>query len=109
MPIPSPNSGEERNEFISRCIGELYDEYGQEQAAGICYSVADKEELSVQEFASGKFAYPPNNKEKMPDFMSRCMSNEIVRKKYSNRVSRVGFCYSEFQTRYKYSIGKNWK
>ena len=41
MPIPSPNSGEERNEFISRCIGELYDEYGQEQAAGICYSVAE--------------------------------------------------------------------
>jgi hypothetical protein len=38
MPIPNPQSGESQDEFVSRCIGELYNEYGQEQAAGICYT-----------------------------------------------------------------------
>ena len=36
--IPSPESGEDEQTFISRCIGELYNEYGQEQSAAICYS-----------------------------------------------------------------------
>lgn len=38
FPVPSPESGEDEQKFISRCISELYDEYGQEQASGICYS-----------------------------------------------------------------------
>lgn len=38
MPIPNPRKGENREEFISRCIGAIYDEYGQEQSAAICYS-----------------------------------------------------------------------
>ena len=38
MPIPNPQSGESQDEFVSRCIGELYNEYGQEQALAICYT-----------------------------------------------------------------------
>jgi len=38
FPVPSPSGDEDENKFISRCISELYDEYGQEQAAAICYS-----------------------------------------------------------------------
>ncbi len=38
MPIPNPQSGESQDEFVSRCIGELYDEYGPEQASAICYT-----------------------------------------------------------------------
>lgn len=38
MPIPSPKSGEKEQEFVSRCISAIYDEYGKEQAAAICYS-----------------------------------------------------------------------
>lgn len=38
FPVPSPAGGEDEQKFISRCISELYDEYGQEQAAAICYS-----------------------------------------------------------------------
>ena len=38
MPIPNPQSGESQDEFVSRCIGELYNEYGQEQASAICYT-----------------------------------------------------------------------
>jgi hypothetical protein len=38
FPVPSPEGGEDESTFVSRCISELYDEYGQEQAAAICYS-----------------------------------------------------------------------
>ena len=38
MPIPNPQSGETQDEFVSRCISEIYDEYGQEQSAAICYN-----------------------------------------------------------------------
>jgi hypothetical protein len=38
FPIPSPSGGEDEQTFISRCISEIIDEYGQEQAAAICYS-----------------------------------------------------------------------
>ena len=36
--IPVPESGEEQDKYISRCISSIIDEYGQEQASGICYS-----------------------------------------------------------------------
>jgi hypothetical protein len=36
--IPSPESGEEQDKYISRCISAIIDEYGQEQASAICYS-----------------------------------------------------------------------
>ena len=38
MPIPNPQSGESQDEFVSRCISEIYDEYGEEQSAAICYN-----------------------------------------------------------------------
>lgn len=38
FPIPSPKSEEDEEKYISRCISEIIDEYGQEQAAAICYS-----------------------------------------------------------------------
>jgi hypothetical protein len=37
MPIPKPEGKETEEEFVSRCIGEIYDEYGQEQSSAICY------------------------------------------------------------------------
>ena len=38
MPIPNPKSGETQSEFVSRCVSAIYDEYGEEQSLGICYS-----------------------------------------------------------------------
>ena len=38
MPIPNPTPSETEEEYVSRCIGEIYDEYGQEQSAAICYN-----------------------------------------------------------------------
>lgn len=43
MPIPNVNKGETEEQYVSRCIGELYDEYGQEQGAAICYNTYRKE------------------------------------------------------------------
>lgn len=37
FPIPSP-SGESEDEYISRCVSAIIDEYPQEQALAICYS-----------------------------------------------------------------------
>jgi len=36
--IPSPDAGEDEQTYISRCISSIVDEYGPEQASGICYS-----------------------------------------------------------------------
>ena len=44
MPIPKPTPKETEQEFVSRCIGEIYDEYGQEQSAAICYNTYRKAE-----------------------------------------------------------------
>lgn len=38
FPIPSPNAEESESDYVSRCIKEIYDEYGQEQSAAICYA-----------------------------------------------------------------------
>ncbi len=37
FPIPSPESGEDENTFISRCMKEIGGEYDQDQALAICY------------------------------------------------------------------------
>jgi hypothetical protein len=44
MPIPNPTPKEREEEYVSRCIGEIYDEYGQEQSAAICYNTYRKAE-----------------------------------------------------------------
>jgi hypothetical protein len=51
MPIPVPQSSETEQEFVSRCIEAIYDEYGAEQSSAICYSTWRKEsKLGQQEF-----------------------------------------------------------
>lgn len=38
MPIPKVKSSQTEQEYVSECIAAIYDEYGQEQAAAICYN-----------------------------------------------------------------------
>jgi hypothetical protein len=38
MPIPKPKAGEKQNDFVSRCVSAISDEYEQKQAAAICYN-----------------------------------------------------------------------
>jgi hypothetical protein len=43
MPIPARKKGEQEQDFISRCIGDLSSEYDTPQASAICY-----QQLAVQ-------------------------------------------------------------
>jgi hypothetical protein len=43
MPIPSVKSGQSEAEYVSECISAIFDEYGQEQSAAICYNTYRKE------------------------------------------------------------------
>ena len=43
MPIPKPTKGQPEQEYVSECISAIIDEYGQEQAAAICYNTYRKE------------------------------------------------------------------
>jgi len=36
FPIPSPESGEDESQYMSRCISEISGEYDQDVALGIC-------------------------------------------------------------------------
>ena len=38
MPIPNRKAGEPRDEFISRCIKQISNEYDTKQASAICYA-----------------------------------------------------------------------
>ena len=63
MPIPTPKSGETEQEFIGRCVSAIYDEYGEEQSLGICYSTwksgkmskstSDKVAMKIAEYKKG--------------------------------------------------------
>lgn len=55
MPIPSVKSGQSEQEYVSECISAIYDEYGQEQSAAICYNTYRKEKnLSGQSLVASK-------------------------------------------------------
>ena len=69
----------------------------------------DSQQGGVVGFARTKFEFKPNAKEKMPDFMARCMSDAMVRERKQDRVSRANFCYRMYQDFYVMSIGKRWK
>ena len=43
MPIPKVSSGQTEAEYVSECISAIFDEYGQEQSAAICYNTYRKE------------------------------------------------------------------
>jgi hypothetical protein len=54
MPI-TPNAGEDKEQFVSRCIGEeITAGYDEAQAAAICYSKWDRRELSKQKFGDAQ-------------------------------------------------------
>ena len=54
MPV-KPEAGESKDEFISRCIGEeVTAGYDTPQAAAICYSYWDKENMSKIKYTEDK-------------------------------------------------------
>jgi hypothetical protein len=43
MPIPVPTNGQTEQEYVSECISQIIDEYGEEQASAICYNTYREE------------------------------------------------------------------
>ena len=43
MPIPKVKDGQAEQEYVSECISQIIDEYGQEQSAAICYNTYREE------------------------------------------------------------------
>ena len=52
MPIPTPVQGETRDDFVSRCIPAILDEYGRTQAAAICISTWNEQSKDYQHWKS---------------------------------------------------------
>jgi hypothetical protein len=100
MPIPSRKKGEPEQDFIGRCISSIIDEYGQEQAAAICYtkstekmSKTDQEEL---------FVIQPRKSEGRGSYITRCSNNSKMKNQFPNMKERLGFCLNSFNAYYKY-------
>lgn len=47
----------------------------------------------------------PNNNEKKSDFISRCMSSEIIKKDFKENDQRLAVCYRQFEEAKKESKG----
>lgn len=55
MPIPTPKKNETEQDFVSRCVSEIYDEYGQEQGSAICYNTyRSSKQMSAQSKIASK-------------------------------------------------------
>ena len=55
MPIPIPKKGQTEQEYVSECISQIVDEYGQEQGSAICYNTYRKsKDMSAQSKMASK-------------------------------------------------------
>lgn len=53
MPLPKKKEGESKDQFISRCTGELYPaEYDQRQALAVCYNIWEGKEIEAMKTKS---------------------------------------------------------
>lgn len=103
MPIPSRRKDEDKDKFVSRCISEIIDEYGQEQAAAICYSKSEeKMSVSVSNEVEEVFVLKPKKSENRGRYLSRCSSNRKMKEQFKDLKERMGFCLTSFNEYYKY-------
>jgi hypothetical protein len=96
MPIPKV-SGETEQEYISKCIPAIIDEYGQEQAAAICYETYKKETMSLQEGEEIAALPEPKEGEEREKYIMRCIP-EIYHTggDYDQRVA-ISMCSSKYE------------
>jgi hypothetical protein len=103
MPIPERETGEDKDKFVSRCISSIIDEYGQEQAAAICYTKAEeKMSKSTPKDETEVFVLKPKKNENRGLYLSRCLSNSKMKSQMPNRIERGNFCLNSFNSYYKY-------
>lgn len=103
MPIPSREKNEDKDKFVSRCISEIIDEYGQEQAAAICYKAADeKMSKSVSNEAEEVFVLTPKKTENRGKYLQRCSAHPKMKEQFKDMKERMGQCLNAFNSYYKY-------
>lgn len=105
MPIPSREKNEDKDKFVSRCISEIIDEYGQEQAAAICYGKADEK---MSEMVSNEteevFVLKPKKTENRGKYLQRCSAHPKMKEQYKDRKERAIFCLTSFNEYYKWWV-----
>jgi hypothetical protein len=103
MPIPSREKGEDKDKFVSRCISEIIDEYGQEQASAICYTKSEeKMSVSVSNETEEVFVLKPKKTENRGRYLQRCSAHPKMKEQFKDMKDRMGQCLNAFNSYYKY-------
>ena len=99
MPIPSPTNNENADQYISRCIAKIYNEYGHDQATAICKNKWSNKNMSKTEEV---FVLKPTKNENRGKYLERCSKNNRMRLQYPNMRERLNSCLHGFNSFYKY-------
>ena len=103
MPFPSRRKDEDKDKFVSRCISEIIDEYGQEQASAICYTKSEeKMSVSVSNEVEEVFVLKPKKSENRGRYLSRCSAHPKMKEQTKDLKERMGQCLNAFNSYYKY-------
>lgn len=103
MPVPSREKNEDKDKFVSRCISEIIDEYGQEQAAAICYKAADEKMSKMEDNESTEvFVLTPKKTENRGKYLQRCSAHPKMREQFKDMKERMGQCLNAFNSYYRY-------
>jgi len=86
MPVPTPQSDEERNSFISRCMRDetMVSEYEDtNQRLAICFSSWDQSQKALA----------PNENEDHEEYMIRCTTDGEMESMYPDMKERIDMCH----------------
>jgi len=100
MPIPSPEKGEKTDDFLSRCIKSIADEYPTDQAYAICQKKIENRKMSKE--TEEIFVLSPRKSEKRGDYISRCSSHAKMKSQHPSMKERLNTCMHAYNSYYKY-------
>jgi hypothetical protein len=97
MPIPTPEKGEKTDEFLSRCIKKLSNEYTREQAYAICQKKIENRTMSEE-----IFVLRPKKSESRGTYLTRCSQHPKMKGQFPGMKDRMNECLHGFNSYYKY-------
>lgn len=100
--MPEPRKkGESEEDFISRCMSEIKDEYpDNSQRYAVCKSYSDKKQEQMKQ--EELFILQPRKAENRGTYLTRCSAHPKMKSQFKNLKERMGFCLSSFNEYYKY-------
>ena len=102
MPLPIKTEQETDNEFISRCVVKVADEFPNfDQRIAVCYSQLEKTNMSKNK-STDKFIVEPRRKENRGTYLKRCSSNVKMREAYPFMKERMGYCLNAYSEYYRW-------